>query len=203
MSYIVGIAGGSGSGKTTFAKALLEVLGDDAALISHDDYYKHTPGMSSEERIAYNFDIPDALDTDLLVEHLKLLKSGQSAEVPVYDFSTQCRTGFQIYDPKPVIIVEGILTLCDETLRDAMDLTIFIDVDADIRLARRLARDCSERAHSIDGAIKMYLNNARPAHEIYVEPYRTVADICLTDAFNKRALAIIAAGIKEKCRSEA
>ena len=197
MSYIVGIAGGSGSGKSTLAHALAERLGaQTAAIISHDDYYKHTPGMTSEQRIAYNFDVPEALDNSLLAADLATLRAGKPAEIPHYDFTTQCRVGSRMQDPLPVIIVEGILVMSLPELADQMDLKVFVDVDADIRLARRLQRDCAERGHEVAGAITMYMNNARPAHEKYVQPCIDIADVVITDALDAQAVDSLAATIK-------
>ena len=197
MSYVVSVCGGSGSGKSTFTGRLLEVLGEDAAFIAHDDYYKHTPGMSPEQRAAYNFDVPAALDTHLLVEHVAQLRAGRPAQVPIYDFCTQTRCEqARTVEPVPVVVVEGILVMADDELMEQVDLSIFIDVDEPTRLERRLRRDCGERGWSLENAQRNYEQIVKPAHMLYVEPARAKADIVLNDALDDAALQVLAAGIR-------
>lgn len=197
MSYVVSVCGGSGSGKSTFTGRLLEILGEDAAFIAHDDYYKHTPGMSPEQRAAYNFDVPAALDTHLLVEHVAQLRAGRPAQVPIYDFCTQTRCEqARTVEPVPVVVVEGILVMADDELMEQVDLSIFIDVDEPTRLERRLRRDCGERGWSLENAQRNYEQIVRPAHMLYVEPARAKADIVLNDALDDAALQVLAAGIR-------
>ena len=197
MSYVVSVCGGSGSGKSTFTGRLLEALGEDAAFIAHDDYYKHTPGMSPEQRAAYNFDVPAALDTHLLVEHVAQLRAGRPAQVPIYDFCTQTRCEqARTVEPVPVVVVEGILVMADAALMEQVDLSIFIDVDEPTRLERRLRRDCGERGWSLENAQRNYEQIVRPAHMLYVEPARAKADIVLNDALDDAALQVLAAGIR-------
>ena len=197
MSYVVSVCGGSGSGKSTFTGRLLEVLGEDAAFIAHDDYYKHTPGMSPEQRAAYNFDVPAALDTHLLVEHVAQLRAGRPAQVPIYDFCTQTRCEHaRTVEPVPVVVVEGILVMADAALMEQVDLSIFIDVDEPTRLERRLRRDCGERGWSLENAQRNYEQIVKPAHMLYVEPARAKADIVLNDALDDAALQVLAAGIR-------
>ena len=197
MSYVVSVCGGSGSGKSTFTGRLLEILGEDAAFIAHDDYYKHTPGMSPEQRAAYNFDVPAALDTHLLVEHVAQLRAGRPAQVPIYDFCTQTRCEHaRTVEPVPVVVVEGILVMADDELMEQVDLSIFIDVDEPTRLERRLRRDCGERGWSLENAQRNYEQIVRPAHLLYVEPGRSKADIVLNDALDSAALEVLAAGIR-------
>ena len=197
MSYVVSVCGGSGSGKSTFTGRLLEVLGEDAAFIAHDDYYKHTPGMSPEQRAAYNFDVPAALDTHLLVEHVAQLRAGRPAQVPIYDFCTQTRCEqARTVEPVPVVVVEGILVMADDELMEQVDLSIFIDVDEPTRLERRLRRDCGERGWSLENAKRNYEQIVKPAHMLYVEPARAKADIVLNDALDDAALQVLAAGIR-------
>ena len=197
MSYVVSVCGGSGSGKSTFTGRLLEILGEDAAFIAHDDYYKHTPGMSPEQRAAYNFDVPAALDTHLLVEHVAQLRAGRPAQVPIYDFCTQTRCEHaRTVEPVPVVVVEGILVMADDELMEQVDLSIFIDVDEPTRLERRLRRDCGERGWSLENAQRNYEQIVRPAHMLYVEPARAKADIVLNDALDDAALQVLAAGIR-------
>ena len=197
MSYVVSVCGGSGSGKSTFTGRLLEILGEDAAFIAHDDYYKHTPGMSPEQRAAYNFDVPAALDTHLLVEHVAQLRAGRPAQVPIYDFCTQTRCEqARTVEPVPVVVVEGILVMADAALMEQVDLSIFIDVDEPTRLERRLRRDCGERGWSLENAQRNYEQIVRPAHMLYVEPARAKADIVLNDALDDAALQVLAAGIR-------
>ena len=197
MSYVVSVCGGSGSGKSTFTGRLLEILGDDAVFIAHDDYYKHTPGMSPEQRAAYNFDVPAALDTHLLVEHVAQLRAGRPAQVPIYDFCTQTRCEHaRTVEPVPVVVVEGILVMADDELMEQVDLSIFIDVDEPTRLERRLRRDCGERGWSLENAQRNYEQIVKPAHMLYVEPARAKADIVLNDALDDAALQVLAAGIR-------
>ena len=197
MSYVVSVCGGSGSGKSTFTGRLLEILGEGAAFIAHDDYYKHTPGMSPEQRAAYNFDVPAALDTHLLVEHVAQLRAGRPAQVPIYDFCTQTRCEqARTVEPVPVVVVEGILVMADDELMEQVDLSIFIDVDEPTRLERRLRRDCGERGWSLENAQRNYEQIVRPAHMLYVEPARAKADIVLNDALDDAALQVLAAGIR-------
>ncbi len=197
MSYVVSVCGGSGSGKSTFTGRLLEILGEDAAFIAHDDYYKHTPGMSPEQRAAYNFDVPAALDTHLLVEHVAQLRAGRPAQVPIYDFCTQTRCEqARTVEPVPVVVVEGILVMADDELMEQVDLSIFIDVDEPTRLERRLRRDCGERGWSLENAQRNYEQIVKPAHMLYVEPARAKADIVLNDALDDAALQVLAAGIR-------
>lgn len=197
MSYVVSVCGGSGSGKSTFTGRLLEALGEDAAFIAHDDYYKHTPGMSPEQRAAYNFDVPAALDTHLLVEHVAQLRAGRPAQVPIYDFCTQTRCEqARTVEPVPVVVVEGILVMADDELMEQVDLSIFIDVDEPTRLERRLRRDCGERGWSLENAQRNYEQIVKPAHMLYVEPARAKADIVLNDALDDAALQVLAAGIR-------
>ena len=193
---VIGIIGGSGSGKTTFARRLYERLAPDAAMLSHDDYYKHLPDMTREEALAYDFDDPTAIDTHLFVEHLRLLKASCAIDAPSYDFATYTRVeAARHVEPASYILVEGLLVMADAALREMLDFVIFIDVDADVRMLRRIERDCRERGADLSRAIKMYLDGAKPAHEVYVEPYKYTADIVIPDAQSNRALAVVAAGL--------
>lgn len=197
-TVVVGITGGTGSGKTTFAERLLARLGEDAVAFSHDDYYKNMPGMTLEEAKVYDFDSPDALETGILVEHLRALASGQPVDAPSYDFASHTRTeAARHVDPVPVILVEGMLIMCDPELLDLFDLMVFMDVDPDVRVLRRIVRDCRDRGADLERAVAMYLNTAKPAHEKYVEPFKPRADIIATDALGEHDLEVVLARIDE------
>ena len=194
---VVAIAGGSGSGKTTFAERLRKKLAPDAIVLAHDDYYKHLPEMTREEAAAYDFDSPDALETDLLVEHIHMLKNGHAVAVPSYDFATHARTeGARRVEPAPVILVEGLLVTHNTALSDLFDLLIFLDTDADVRALRRIQRDCQERGTDIPRAVAMYLATSKPAYDVHIEPLKRKADIIIPDMSNERALDVVAGGIR-------
>jgi len=163
---IIGVAGGTGSGKTTVSVAILERVGRERiTYIQHDSYYKDLSHLPLEERHKINFDHPDALDTNLLVEHLKRLQAGSLIEVPIYDFTTHTRKGeTRRVEPRAVTLVEGILIFADKALRDLMDVKIFVDTDADIRFLRRLQRDITERGRTLESVIRQYLETVRPMH---------------------------------------
>lgn len=178
---IVGIAGGSGSGKTTVTAALMERLGDSATLLQQDWYYRDQAALSPEERAALNYDHPDAQETGLLVEHLRALREGNTVAVPQYDFATHTRRADTVHvAPCPWIVVEGINALAHEELRARCDLTVFVDAPADIRFIRRLQRDVAERGRTAESVITQYLNQVRPMHESFVEPCKHVADLVLS-----------------------
>ncbi|MDO4501939.1 MAG: uridine kinase [Coriobacteriia bacterium] len=204
MSYIVGICGGSGSGKTTLSELLLERLraaGTTASLISFDNYYKHTPGMTPEQRAAYNFDEPAALDGHLLARDLLLLKDGQPAFVPEYDFSTQTRRPEPLrVDPADVILVEGILIYAVPEVRQALDLSLYVDAPADVRSLRRFVRDIEERGHTPQSAAALYLNTAREAHDRYVEPHKATSDLIIPNVFKEATLNLLVTGIIANAR---
>ena len=200
---LIGIAGGTGSGKSTFATGLKELFKKEITIISYDNYYKPQDHLSMDERVKTNYDCPDALDTDLLVKHLRLLQSGKAVEVPNYDFCIHTRRGdFTIVEPTPVIIVDGILTFHDERLREMFDIKIFADADADERILRRLRRDVTERGRDIDGVIKQYVDTVKIMHGIYVEPTKKYADILINGGMNKTALDVVAARIARKIAEE-
>lgn len=196
---VVGVAGGTGSGKTTVARAILERAGtSQISLIQHDAYYKDLGDLPFAQRAMQNFDHPDALDNELLISHLKELKSGRPIEMPVYDFTTHTRT-MQTHRVKPyrVVMLEGILIFADEALRTLMDVKIFVDTDADIRFIRRLQRDIAERGRTMESVIHQYLATVRPMHQQFVEPSMRSADIIIPEGgFNEVAMDMIAARIK-------
>ncbi|GAB1420007.1 uridine kinase [Anaerolineales bacterium] len=195
----IGVAGGTGSGKTTVAKQLLSKIGHKhIAHISHDSYYYELSQLSSEERSRINFDHPDALDTPLLIEHLKQLQKGQSAHIPVYDFTTDSRKPETIVvGPQPIILVEGILIYAEPELRELLDIKIFVDTDADIRFIRRLQRDIEERGRSPESVISQYLETVRPMHQKFVEPSKRYADIIIPQGgYNFVAIDMIADRLK-------
>lgn len=168
---IVGIAGGTGSGKTTFAQALQAAMGEECVIISQDSYYVANWDLPFEERLKINYDHPDALEDELLIEHLKRLKRGETIQVPVYDFAQYVRTDRTItVQPRRIVIVEGILVLADPELRSLFDLKVFVDTDPDVRILRRLVRDVQERGRSLDSVHKQYLSTVKPMHEAFVEP---------------------------------
>ncbi len=176
---IIGIAGGSGSGKTTLAKEITNRLKGKVALISHDSYYK-TQNVPVEERSAINYDEPDALETSLLVQHLKQLRNGEAIECPVYDFALHNRSDKTIHvEPHKVIIVEGILIFENKELRDLMDIRIFVDTDADIRLYRRIKRDVTKRGRTLESVLTQYQDTVKPMHEMYVEPSKKYATLII------------------------
>ena len=198
---LIGIAGGTGSGKSTFAGGLKKRFEKEITIISYDNYYKPQDHLSMDERVKTNYDCPDALDTDLLVKHLRMLQNGERVEIPNYDFCHHTRrSNYTVVEPTPVIIVDGILTFHDERLREMFDIKIFADADADERILRRLRRDVTERGRDIDGVIKQYVDTVKIMHGIYVEPTKKYADIMINGGKNKTALDIVAARINNKLR---
>ncbi len=197
---VIAIAGGTGSGKTTVANVILERVGADRiAYIPHDAYYKDLKDLPPAQREQVNFDHPQSLDTWMLVEHIKRLKSWQPIELPVYDFKTHTRTDKTIHiEPQPVIIVEGILIFAEPELRELFDVKIFVDTDADIRFIRRLQRDITERGRTTESVIRQYLTTVRPMHIEFVEPSKQFADVIIPEGgFNTVALDMVVARIQE------
>lgn len=189
---IIGIAGGSGSGKSTFTNRLKNFFGENITVIYHDNYYRANDKLSMEERRKINYDHPQALETDLLVKHLEKLKAGKSIKCPVYDFTQHNRSDKTItIHPSRVIVVEGILIFQDERLRDAFDIKIFVEADADERILRRVVRDMDERGRELQDIIEHYLATVKPMHYLYVEPTRNVADIVLNSGLNDVAFDVM------------
>ena len=179
---VIGIAGGTGSGKTTLMDNLVKRFDDDVTVLSHDNYYRRRDDMTLEERSKVNYDEPAALETDLMVRHLDLLRQGQAIECPVYDFSQHNRSNkTTTIEPKRVIIVEGILIFEDEALRDLMDIRIFVDTDADVRLGRRILRDVEERGRTLQSVLEQYQTTVKPMHEMYVEPSKKHAHLVVPE----------------------
>ena len=179
---VIGIAGGTGSGKTTLMDNLVKRFGDDVTVLSHDNYYHRRDEMSMEERAKVNYDEPAALETDLMVRHLEKLRQGEAIECPVYDFSQHNRSNkTTTIIPKRVIIVEGILIFENEDLRNLMDIRIFVDTDADVRLGRRILRDVEERGRTLQSVLEQYQTTVKPMHEKYVEPSKKFADIVVPE----------------------
>lgn len=195
---VIGIAGGTGSGKTTIARKLIERFGDDVSVINHDNYYKEHHLMSFEDRCKLNYDHPDAFDTDMLIDALRELKAGHSVTCPIYDFSIHDRLAETktIY-PSKVIIVEGILIFQNIELCRQMDIKIFVDTDADVRILRRIIRDVRDRGRNLESVINQYLTTVKPMHEMFVEPSKRNADIIIPEGGNNLvALDIITERVK-------
>lgn len=199
VPLVIGIAGGSGSGKTTVAQEILNRVGPHRiAYLPHDAYYKDLSGLPPAQRAEVNFDHPNSLESDLLARHVELLKAGEPIELPVYDFSTHSRTDKTIMIlPRRVIIVEGILIFAEPELRRLFDLKIFVDTDADLRLIRRLQRDISERGRTTESVIHQYLKTVRPMHLEFVEPSKKYADVIIPEGgYNTAALDMVVARIE-------
>ena len=195
---IIGIAGGSGSGKTTLTNQIAAQFTEQVTIIKHDNYYKAHDDMDYDERSRLNYDHPNAFETDLMIKHLKALKQGESIECPVYDFTVHNRSKDTItIIPNKVIIVEGILIFENKELCDLMDLRIFVDTDADLRIIRRIKRDVLERARSLESVMNQYMDTVKPMHEQYVEPSKRNANIIVPEnAYNQPAMEIIQNHIK-------
>jgi uridine kinase len=181
MPVVIGVAGGSGSGKTTVVRRIVQSLGpDEVVVLEHDRYYRDRNDLRLEERAALNWDHPDSLETDLLVQHVRDLKAGKAVEVPTYDFTRYARrSDTHRYEPRRAIIVEGILIFSDAALRDLMDVKLFVDADADTRFIRRLQRDVTERGRSVDSVVDQYLGTVKPMHFEFVEPTKRYADLII------------------------
>jgi uridine kinase len=195
----IGVAGGSGSGKTTVSTAILERVGTEhIAYMEHDAYYKDIRDLPYADSQPINFDHPDSLETDLLIEHIQQLKRGQAVAVPIYDFTTNSRTDrVRVVEPQPVILVEGILLFAEPELRKLFDVRIFVDTDADIRFIRRLKRDISERGRTVESVIEQYLHSVRPMHLEFVEPSKRYADVIIPEGGkNPVAMEMVAARIR-------
>ncbi len=202
---VIGIAGGTGSGKTTIANVILDRVGTQhIAYLPHDAYYKDLKDLPVAERDKINFDHPDSLDTDLLIEHIKQLKVWKSIDLPVYDFKTHTRTPRSLtVQPQSVIIVEGILIFVEQALRDEFDVKIFVDTDPDIRFIRRLQRDIAERGRTTDSVIQQYLNTVRPMHLEFVDPSKRSADVIIPEGgLNTVAMDMVVARLRDLLRSE-
>lgn len=195
---VLGIAGGTGSGKTTLAKGIKEALGDEAVLLCHDFYYHKNEYMPYEERCKLNYDHPKSLETDLLIKHIKQLKDNENIERPVYSFVTHTRLEETItVKPAKVIIVEGVLLFENPELRDIMDIKVYVDTDSDIRLARRIRRDVNERGRSLDSVLDQYIGTVKPMHEQFVEFSRKYADVIIPEGgYNQVVLSMITDRLK-------
>ncbi len=196
---VIGIAGGTGSGKTTVASVILQRVGaQHIAFLPHDAYYRNFQDLSPVERARVNFDHPDSLETELLVEHLLQLKQGNPIEMPVYDFTTHSRTSRTVHvDSRQVVLIEGILIFYERALRDLFDVKIYVDTDADIRFIRRLQRDIVERGRTTESVVHQYLNTVRPMHMEFVEPSKRYADVIIPEGgMNTVALDMVTARIE-------
>ena len=180
-TILIGIAGGTGSGKTTLANRLVESFGgDEVSILRHDNYYKRHDDMPYEERCKLNYDHPDAFDTQLLYEHIRALKDGKAIQMPVYDYTVHNRSDETVgVNPAPVIVLEGIMIFAERRLCDLMDIKVFVDTDADVRILRRIIRDVNQRGRSLDSVIDQYLTTVKPMHEQFVEPSKRRADIII------------------------
>lgn len=195
---VIGIAGGSGSGKTTLTNQIAAQFLEQVTVIKHDNYYKAHDDMDYDERSRLNYDHPNAFDTELMIEHLKALKQGKSVECPIYDYTIHNRSKDTItIAPNKVIIVEGILIFENKDLCDLMDIRIFVDTDADLRIIRRIQRDVMERARSLESVINQYLETVKPMHEQYVEPSKKNANVIVPEGgYNQAAMEMIRNHIK-------
>jgi uridine kinase len=201
---LIGITGGTGSGKTTVAEAIHSAFeGNSITMIMQDSYYKDQSHITFEERLKTNYDHPHSIDMDHLIRDLKSLMSGKSVDMPVYDFAEHTRKSETIHIvPTDIIIVEGILVLDDKNLRDLLDIKIYVDTDADIRILRRMQRDINERGRSMESVINQYLNVVRPMHEQFTEPTKRYADIIIPEGGRNRvAIDVIIRSIKEYLRN--
>ncbi len=179
---VIGIAGGTGSGKTTLMKNLIEAFADQVTILSHDNYYKRHDDLTYEERCGLNYDEPAALETDLMARHLDRLRQGHAIDCPIYDFTQHNRSNETVrIEPKPVIIVEGILIFENQPLRELMDIRIFVDTDADVRLCRRIKRDVNKRGRTLESVLQQYQETVKPMHEMYVEPSKKFANIIVPE----------------------
>ena len=196
---LIGICGGTGSGKSTVAKAIFESLPEkNISIIEQDAYYRDQTELSFEERVKTNYDHPLAFDTDLLVKHMATLLQGEAIDKPNYDFSNHTReTCTTRIEPKDIIILEGIMILEEKRLRELMDIKIFVDTDADVRIIRRIVRDIQERGRTLDSVINQYLNTVKPAHEQFIEPTKKFADLIIPEGgYNKVAIDIMVAKVR-------
>ena len=180
-SFVIGVAGGSGSGKTTVVRRIVDSLGpQQVTLLDHDRYYRDRNDLRLEERAALNYDHPDALETDLLVQHVRELKAGRTVDVPQYDFTRHARLSeTETFQPRRALIVEGILVFTDAALRDLMDIKVFVDTDSDTRFIRRLQRDVAERGRTMESVIDQYQSTVKPMHLEFVEPSKRYADVLI------------------------
>lgn len=179
---VIGIAGGTGSGKTTITRRLIDKFGEDVSVIRHDNYYKAHHDMTYDERAALNYDHPDSLDTDMMIADIVSLKNGREVKCPVYDFSIHDRTDeTELVKPAPVLIVEGILIFENEELCSELDIKVFVDTDADVRILRRIMRDVKKRGRNLDSVVDQYLTTVKPMHEQFVEPSKRNADIIIPE----------------------
>lgn len=200
--YIIGIAGGSGSGKSTFAARIKEAFPTQVSLVSCDNYYLPHDDLPLEERAHLNYDAPAALEFDLMVKHLEQLKNGQAALCPVYDFTQHTRSDTVTeIKPRPIILIDGILIFHDESLRNCMDLKIYVETDADERILRRARRDMLERGRDLDSVIDQYLSTVKPMHNTYVKPTKVFADIILNGGKNEQAFTLVKAQIEQLLQS--
>ena len=197
---LIGITGGTGSGKSTIAKEIFEAFGgDQIAMVEQDAYYKDQSHLTMEERVKTNYDHPKAFDNTLLVEHLEKLINGESIEKPIYDFTVHNRAKETIkVEPKPIIILEGILVLEDKRLRDLFDIKVYVDTDADVRIIRRMLRDIEERGRTMDSVVEQYLSVVRPMHFEFTEPSKRFADIIIPEGgHNKVAVDLLVSKMKD------
>ena len=200
---VIAIAGGSGSGKTTVAQVILQRVGPDRiSFLQHDAYYKDLSGLPPVQRAEFNFDHPNSLESELLIQHIKQLKNGQPVEVPIYDFATHSRTErTYTVQARGVILVEGILLFAEPALRELFDVKLFVDTDSDIRFIRRLQRDIAERGRTTDSVIHQYMTTVRPMHLEFVEPSKRYADVIIPEGgFNAAALDMVVARIETLLR---
>ncbi|SFG74326.1 uridine kinase [Lachnospiraceae bacterium C7] len=203
-TIVIGIAGGTGSGKTTLANKLVESFGrDEVCILRHDNYYKRHDEMPFEERKKLNYDHPDAFDNDLLRQHLEMLKAGQAVEMPVYDYAEHNRSDkVVVVKPAPVIVLEGILIYAEPSICGLMDIKVFVDTDADVRILRRISRDVKERGRTLESVIKQYLTTVKPMHEQFVEPSKRYADIIIPQGGeNLVALEMLIERVKKQLKS--
>ena len=189
----IGVAGGTGSGKTTITKRLIECFGDNVSVVYHDNYYKALHHMTYEERCKVNYDHPDAFETDLMIQQLRALKNGEAVNCPVYDYSVHNRSEkTTLIKPAKVIIVEGILIFQNPQLCKEMDIKMFVDTDADVRILRRIVRDVRDRGRSLESVVNQYLSTVKPMHELYVDPSRRNADVIIPEGgHNKVAMEMV------------